>query len=144
MSLKLTAKKKINAGIEKVYEGYTKETLLSVWFTTNAKVDLKVGGKYSNADGDEGEYIEILPEEKLVFTWDNKDHCPGTLVEIILEKLNNNSTEVTITHNHLKSENDAVHMKEGWEWSLDSLKSYLETGEIISFENWKEIKANKQ
>jgi uncharacterized protein YndB with AHSA1/START domain len=135
----LLISKIIGVNVRRVFEAYTLESELSTWFSTNAKIDLKVGGKYSNGDRDEGKYLEIFPQKKLVFTWENRDHCPGTIVEIDFEEIEENKTLVTIQHKDLKSKEDIEHMKEGWEWSLDNLKSYLEIGKIISFEDWKKV-----
>jgi hypothetical protein len=37
----------------------------------------------------------------------------------------------------LASQDDREEMREGWSWALDSLKSFLETGKPVTFEEWK-------
>lgn len=135
MELKLTRKIKLPSS--EVFKAYSNAALLSQWFTTNAKVDFKVGGRFSNDDRDEGEYLEIIPDNLIKFTWENKDHCPGTIVEVKLNPLSENETEVTITHSEIKTEPEVLDMKEGWSWSLDCVKLFLEEGKKINFEEWK-------
>ena len=36
----------------------------------------------------------------------------------------------------LKTKKDRENTKEGWSWAMDSLKSYLETGEPVRHEDW--------
>lgn len=122
--------------MHKVYDAFTDEKLLNKWFTSKCKVDLREGGQYSNGDGDEGVYLEIIPNKKLCFTWDNKDHCPGSMVKIGFETGKDKGTKITLIHDKLKSEEDVQHMRTGWEWALDSLKAFLETGKAMPFEIW--------
>ena len=135
--LDLRVEKLINVSSDEAFLAFTDADLLSKWFTTNADVDLRIGGRYSNADGDEGEFIEIVPSQLLKFTWENKNHCPGTLVMVRFSDVSTKETRIEITHSDLKSKNDLTHMREGWLWSLDCVKSFLETGRTIRFEDWK-------
>ncbi len=52
----------------KVFRALTKPSELDRWFTRGAKVDLRVGGKYSNLDHDRGKFLEIATNERLRFT----------------------------------------------------------------------------
>ncbi len=81
-SLKLV--RTFDASPEEVYRAWTDPSVIKRWFgptpefsTTIAEVDLKVGGKYrigmKSPDGElyvaTGVYQEIVPNEKLAFTW---------------------------------------------------------------------------
>ena len=46
--------KTIEATTAEVYDAVTDPAHLSHWFTTSARADLRIGGEYSNADGDKG------------------------------------------------------------------------------------------
>lgn len=131
--LRLT--REIAAAPQRVYEALTAPAELSRWFTTRAEADLRVGGAYSNGDGDRGVFLVLEPPDRLEFTWDNPDHCPGTRVEIRLHR-GDGGTLVELIHRSLRSEQDAEEMRGGWSWALDSLRSYLETGRPISHETW--------
>lgn len=140
--VKLRIEKCISRSNEDCYKAFTDEKQLSAWFTTNAKCDLRVGGYYSNDDKDEGIYLELVPFERIKFTWDNKEHCPGTEVEVELKPSGNGNTEIILTHMRLESEKHIEEMKTGWRWALSSLKSYLETGKPVSYNDWKNSEQN--
>ena len=112
------------------------------WFTSKARLNLREGGRYSNADGDHGEFRVILPEKRLTFTWENAKHCPGSTVELRLYR-KPGKTQVVVEHAKLPDRKGAEEMKEGWSWALDSLRSYLETGVPVKWEEWraKRVKA---
>ncbi|NOS85115.1 MAG: SRPBCC domain-containing protein [Ignavibacteria bacterium] len=127
----------INAPVEKVFNAWADPKELSVWFTTNAQQNFTVGGKYSNGDMDEGEFIEIVKDKKISFTWESKDHCPGTFVIVEFKNVTPGITQITILHTKLESEEHVSGMNEGWTWAAYSLKSYLETGKPIDYAAWK-------
>jgi uncharacterized protein YndB with AHSA1/START domain len=122
----------------RVFTALTDPRELSVWFTRDAVVDLRPGGRYSNADGDTGTFLEITPPHRLSFTWENPDHCPATRVAITLSGHSESEKAViiSITHSELGSHEDVNTMKVGWKWALISLRSYLETGVPVRFEDW--------
>ena len=136
MEHKVDITKEVNTTPEKAYSAFTDPGELSTWFTTNAKADLRPGGKYSNGDKDQGEFIEIVPNEKVRFTWENQGHCPGTEVEVRFEKADDNKTLIKLQHTKLPDEAGMMDMKKGWTWALTSAKSYLETGKPITYGEW--------
>ncbi len=97
---------------------------------------MKTGGKYSNDDGDQGEFIELKPYERVRFTWDNKEHCPGTEVKIEFISISEDKTKIILIHSNLESEFHLNDMGKGWRWALENIKSYLETGKTITFDEW--------
>lgn len=129
----IVLEKQIEKSAEDVYNALTDPVLLSVWFTKNAKCELQPGGRYENDDKDEGVFLELIPFKRIRFTWDNKEHCPGTEVDIQLIEEYNIKTKITLRHLKLKSEKDCAEMKEGWTWALTSLKSFLETGKPVRY-----------
>lgn len=134
----LEIEKKINSSPEEVYKALTEPEILSIWFTRNAKADLRAGGRYSNDDRDEGEFLELVPGKKIRFTWENKKHCPGTEVIMDIEGTDGSSL-VNLRHEKLDSEEGVKDMMTGWQWAMESLKSYLETGKHITFEEWQKV-----
>lgn len=133
--MELIIKKKIHTSPEKIFDAFTNADILNKWFTSNAKVDLRVNGDYSNADGDTGKYIEIVPNSKLVFSWENKNHCPGSLITVDIKQESENCY-VKLTHSELKSVEDIEHMKSGWNWAMSNVKSFLEEGKVVTYEEW--------
>ncbi|HYE76899.1 MAG TPA: SRPBCC family protein, partial [bacterium] len=121
---------------ETVWEALTDPKALNKWFTTKAKQDLKVGGRYSNGDGDQGTFVTIKPPKKLTFTWENPEHSPGSLVVFDLWPKEGGKTLLRVTQSKLQDQAAVDAQKEGWSWALDSLKHYLETGKGIRHEEW--------
>jgi uncharacterized protein YndB with AHSA1/START domain len=71
-----------------------------------------------------GEYLEIVPPERLVFTW-NSHLVKDSRVTIELRDLGD-STELTLTHDLLETEDLRVKHNGGWEGCLTNLAKYLE------------------
>ena len=79
----LTLKRRLNAPAEKIYAAWTNPQHLVKWFgpdsgtVSKAETDVRVGGRYTVAfqteDGEKhqvsGIYREVVPNEKLAFTW---------------------------------------------------------------------------
>ena len=134
----ISFQRKIKAPVDRVYRAWTEPDELNRWFTTKAKVEAKVGGRYSNADGDAGEFRRVEPNKRLVFTWEQKQHQPGSVVDVMFMPEGPEKTVVYLTHRKLQSKEDADDLKNGgWRWALDSLKSYLESGRPVKYEDWK-------
>ncbi|WP_144549584.1 SRPBCC domain-containing protein [Bacillus sp. X1(2014)] len=127
---------------ERVFNAWTKPEELEKWWgpegmtTTIDEMNVEVNGKYKfNMHAPNGathvltgEYLEIVSNEKLVYTWkweNGNDDFPATKVTIeFLEK--GNSTAVVVTHTELPSEEEAKNHNHGWTSSLESsLKAYL-------------------
>ncbi|MCF6139050.1 SRPBCC family protein [Pseudalkalibacillus berkeleyi] len=139
---KLELNKVFPVKVDKVFKAWTDSTELAKWwgpegYTTNIeKMDVEVDGEYkfimNPPEGDShvlvGRYVEIVPNEKLVFTWkwdNNENEFPETLVTVgFIDQ--DGSTELTIKHEQLPSEEAAEGHNKGWSSSLEgSLKTYL-------------------
>lgn len=97
-----------------------------------ASVDLKVGGRYriqlSSDGGDHtavGEYREIVPNEKLRFTWSwENGTVTDTMVTVGFKEMDG-GTELTLVHeNFVMPEAPGMHAQ-GWNGSLDKLVEYV-------------------
>jgi len=143
---KLVIKRVIPAKREEVFEAWTKPEIMQKWFfpgTWSAKSsnDLRVGGCYSHnmiSDGSNsgcdhgdsaednihaGEYLEIVPPERLVFTW-NSDIVKNSRVTVVLRDLGD-STELTLTHELLETEHLRSLHNGGWDACLENLLKYF-------------------
>ncbi len=95
-------------------------------------------GSYSNLDHDKGKFLEIVPNERLRFTWDTSQHAPGTIVEILLKSIGG-KTVLTLIHSGFKRKTDFEDYssrESGWNWALSNLKAHLEDRATLSFEDW--------
>lgn len=143
-SLKLTRVIKASRG--RVFEAWTDPRMMTKWFgtpTTTAlgvTMDLQVGGRYSvemaggGADkaGEktvmrvEGVYREIVPVERLSFTWNAVWSPDETLVTVSLREVAE-GTEVTLTHSGFSDESSVKAHNSGWESSLEKLAKVVES-----------------
>jgi uncharacterized protein YndB with AHSA1/START domain len=126
----------VTGGIEQAYDAFTMPKLLSKWFTKEDQADLQVGGWYSNSDKDKGTFLVLDHPRHVRFTWDNEEHCPGTLVDITFTSIDSKNVEASLEHSAIKDQVGYDDMIHGWSWTLDSFKSYLETGKPIGYDEW--------
>jgi uncharacterized protein YndB with AHSA1/START domain len=139
-STEVVVERTITASAEAAFDAWSSLEKQSAWYTTGTKHDFRVGGRYSNADGDCGSYLEIVPNARLAFTWEQPCHSPGSKVLIEFMPVDTDVVNVRLTHSNLSQPEDASDLLLGWEWALDSLKSYLETGAGIGYRDWEAMK----
>lgn len=118
---------------ERVFEAWSDPEIMSQWFVVDpgwkAKVtnDFRIGGQYRlemyRDDGSMfvafGEYREIAPASRLVFTW-NSPVVQNTLVTIALQD-RGITTELILTHVLFPNAAAARRDGAGWEGCLDNL-----------------------
>lgn len=112
------------------------------WPAVSATQDLRVGGEWraclrSPETGQDlwqgGVYREIVPNERLVFTfkWDesHEDGPPvDTLVTVQLSDAADGGTLMDFTHEGLKSEQSLTGHKHGWTSTFERLEAFLAAG----------------
>ena len=133
----VTIVRRIKASPAKVWAAITRPDQMIQWWgpdagpTLRADVDVRPGGRFSVVfrllNGDEhnptGIYREVIPERKLVFTWD----LPGerdSLVTFLLKPIDG-GTELTLLHEHLPNEAERESHEQGWRGLLDKLPLFL-------------------
>jgi uncharacterized protein YndB with AHSA1/START domain len=133
----VTIVRRIKASPAKVWAAITRPDQMIQWWgpdagpTLRADVDVRPGGRFSVVfrllNGDEhnptGIYREVVPERKLVFTWD----LPGereSLVTFLLKPIDG-GTELTLLHEHLPNEAERESHEQGWRGLLDKLPLFL-------------------
>jgi len=131
----------ISAPVERVYKAWTDPDQMNMWFGC-ARVrereilqDLRVGGKYSiigkQVDGGEtiihGEYKEVVPNKKLVYTWtNNSDEFPAKDTIVTVEFIaHGNETEIRIKHTNFELTSSAAGHNTGWGQALEKLASFV-------------------
>jgi uncharacterized protein YndB with AHSA1/START domain len=132
----VTVSRVIGAPARRVFDCFVRPSHLSRWFTRGAAVDARVGGQYRNRDGDRGVFLALRPPKLLRFTWENPKHAPGTVVEVAISTRSPRKVSAALTHRKLRSRRDVAKMKEAWSWAMDSLRSYIETGDPIGVAEW--------
>ena len=99
----LDVQRTVTASAKKAFDTFLQAEHATKWFTKKAKADVRVGGSYSNSDGDMGEFLAVDAPKRARFTWDNKRHCPGTIVELTVRPAGRGNGAVGIAHSRLKS-----------------------------------------
>jgi uncharacterized protein YndB with AHSA1/START domain len=135
-SYKVTVQKSIHASCKRVFEALTQPAHLNRWFTKRASIKLGVGGAYHNGDGDKGTILKIVPRRQLTYTWENESHAPGSRVSFVLRPNGQARSILRITQSRMPKPTDVHNQRMGWGWAGDALKEYLESGRIISFDDW--------
>lgn len=133
---------------ERVFRAWTDPDEVRVWFgpkdvtVTAAAIDLRVGGTYiftmKMASGavahNYGVYREIVAAERLVFTWRLTMHqTDGTttnsgesLVTATLQA-HAGTTELTLTHERLMTDDARAGVTYGWTGSFDKLAEIIDS-----------------
>jgi uncharacterized protein YndB with AHSA1/START domain len=119
---------RIDAPPSLVFEFLTDPAKMVRWMGTEAVLDPWPGGRYyvnlNGYEGVSGEVLEIIPEQRLVFSWGWADGSlplrPGqSTVEISLEP-DGDGTRLRLTHRDLPSDMHAWHGR-GWDYALPRL-----------------------
>lgn len=139
-NLSLSITRRIGVPAAELYRAWTDPKLMARWFApaplhvVEVEADPRVGGKYRIvvAEAKErhttvGEYVELVPDRRIVKTWlytGPIDYFGGelTLVTVDLNPLGEKLTELTLTHARLVSERAQRDTNEGWLLCLDSLE----------------------
>ncbi len=109
----------IDASPETVFSFLTEQDKAAQWFGEIVDIEGKPGGKFYIAAeagfAAVGEYTEIIPHEKVVFTWGGMHDIPegGTTVEITL-KAENGGTRLTLRHYNIPTQEAADSFGHGW------------------------------
>ncbi len=139
--LNLRIERTFQAPAEKVFHAWTSEEVMRRWFhaehdweTTEAQVDLRLGGAvrvvmrdpHKDAEyGGGGTYTEINPPTRLAFTWTWDSDNRQTLIELdFLEA--DGATTVLLTHRNLEDEESVRSHEGGWTRCLENLGRAIE------------------
>jgi uncharacterized protein YndB with AHSA1/START domain len=134
----LTIKRRFAAPPEKVYGAWTDPQKMSRWMgpagtqRIEAECDLRVGGRYrikmimTDAEHDvSGVYREIVPHEKLVFTWAWKTMPERESLVTVTFKSDGTGTAMTLLHEQFFDEEARDRHNAGWTGTMDKLEKYL-------------------
>lgn len=143
--LEARASRVVPATRERVYEAWTRSELLVKWWgrhqgfsVPRAELDVRVGGAYRielhGPDGNfafiVGRYLEVVPPERLVWTWSwelpegtNWPYTSEIGETVVTVELidRDGSTEVIVTHAGFPSEPARAIHESNWATSLERL-----------------------
>ena len=149
-TLSVNVSRFIRASRQRVFDAWVKPELRRKWWRTHrgegltaCEVDARVGGRYCmkqigggcespGEDPDyewimEGEFLEVDPPRKLVFTW-NVNHEPPTVDERVTIEFREveGGTDVTIRHEGILSPAMRDGTEGGWTTLLEAIAEVLE------------------
>lgn len=112
-----------------VFRYFTDPERMVRWQGVRAQLDPRPGGDYlvdiTGRDVAIGRYVEVVPDERVVFTWGwegNSGVPPGsTTVEVTLRP-EGDDTLVTLVHSGLPNRDAAESHETGWHHYLDRLR----------------------
>jgi uncharacterized protein YndB with AHSA1/START domain len=122
--LRFEIERLIPASAAELYDAWTDPARLSDWFAPNegmpteATIDLRIGGGYRLELGGatvSGSYIEIVPGERLAFTWSwaHEPELPDMLVTVDFLPAHG-GTLLRVVHERFASAEDRDN--HGWSW----------------------------
>ena len=135
----LTLKRRIKAPPAKIFAAWTDPKKIGQWMgpegviTLSAQFDARVGGRYAlsmrapNGEQHEvsGVYREVVPNEKLMFTWAWKSTPERETLVTVTLKPDGDGTILTLMHEQFFDEAARDRHQHGWTGSLDKLEKYL-------------------
>lgn len=135
----LTLKRRLNAPPATVYSAWTDPKKLVHWFgpdqgpVTKAETDVRVGGRFHvifhTEDGEEhdvsGIYREVIPNEKLQFTWAWRTMPERESLVTVLVKPDGDGSLLTLIHEQFFDEPARDRHEYGWTGSLNKLEKAL-------------------
>jgi uncharacterized protein YndB with AHSA1/START domain len=137
----VTLKRRLHAPAEKVYAAWTQPAQLAHWFgpsqtiagSVHAEMDVRVGGRFrvsfktENSEHHEvgGVYREVVPNEKLVFSWAWHTTPERESLVTVLIRSEGDGAMLTLTHEQFFDEAARDGHKRGWTGTLDKLERYL-------------------
>ena len=137
----LTLKRRLNAPTDKVYAAWTDPEKIVHWFgpanaigeSVRAEMDVRVGGRYrmhfKTDDGEShevgGEYKEVVPNERLVFSWAWHSTPERESLVTVTMKSDGGGTMLTLLHERFFDEKARQGHTRGWTGTLDKLERYF-------------------
>jgi uncharacterized protein YndB with AHSA1/START domain len=135
----LTVKRRLKAPPAKVFAAWIEPEKVKAWMgpgevkAVAAECDPRVGGRYhwkmQSPDGEPhnvgGVYREIIPNQKLVFTWAWDSTPESESLVTVLLKPDGDGTLLTVTHEQFSDEDTRNRHQGGWNGALDKMEKYF-------------------
>jgi len=137
----LTLKRRLKAPAEKVFAAWTDPEKIIHWFgpaetadgSVRADMDVRVGGRFRisfrDQDGEYhevgGTYREVVPNERLVFSWAWHSTPERESLVTITLKPDGDATMLTLHHERFFDEKARDGHERGWSGTLEKLARYL-------------------
>lgn len=130
----------INAPVEKIWQAITDKELMKQWYFSIDKFKAEEGFVFSFEGGTETtQYThlctitEVVPHQKLSYSWRYVGYEGDTLVSFLLQPVTQQQTKVTLTHSDIESFGNnnpdlaKSNFQEGWNHIIKvALKDFAE------------------
>ncbi len=134
--LSLTVSRTIKAPPKALFDAWLDPSMLARFMLAapgmtipKASADARVGGRFDLIMAHEGremphggEYLEIEPHSRIVFTWESPFSTPGSTVTLTFRPVKD-ATEVTLNHVKFPTEESRDNHAKGWGAILATLDS---------------------
>ncbi|MBL7670328.1 MAG: SRPBCC domain-containing protein [Bdellovibrionaceae bacterium] len=133
-------RREFKAPVQEIFKAWSNPDFFKSWWkdTTVAEMDFKVGGSYlirwvsPPEDYAKGIYKEIIPNEKIVMTWDTSDMCAGKKVSLVsnsfltltFKAINDSTSVFELVHDFLPEDRIDDHSM-GWTYALLDMDTYF-------------------
>jgi uncharacterized protein YndB with AHSA1/START domain len=135
----LTLKRRLKAPPASVYAAWTDPEKVVKWFgpdsgpVEQAEFDVRVGGRYAvtfrTENGEQhhvsGVYREVVPNQKLSFTWAWRSTPERESLVTVLIKPDGDGSLLTLNHEKFFNEKARDDHRHGWTGCLDKLVAYF-------------------
>jgi uncharacterized protein YndB with AHSA1/START domain len=135
----LTLKRRFNAPPAKVFAAWTDPEKVKVWMgpgevkAVSAESDPRVGGRYHwvmrAPNGEEhdvsGVYREVVPNQRLVFTWAWKSTPERESIVTVEIKPDGTGSLMTLTHEQFVDDDARDRHQQGWDGALAKMEKFL-------------------
>ena len=138
----VTLQRRYDAPPEKVYAAWTHAEMIVGWFgpsdaeqeSVKAMMDVRTGGRFTisftHANGEysevSGVYKEVVPNQKLVFSWAWHSTPERESQVTVLTKAEGKGTLLTLKHEQFFDQAAADGHKRGWTGTLEKLAAWLD------------------
>jgi len=120
-----------------VFSFFTDIERWTSWQGVDGEIDARAGGvlqiRMPGGQVASGRFIEVIPEQRLVFTWGWEGEAPpvpsGSTTVVIELEPDETGTLLRLTHSALAPPPVAEHHRTGWERYLDRLRVRAEGGD---------------
>ena len=135
-----------NVSAASAFEAWTNPNEITEWFGASpnsmerAEIDLTLGGTYrfifeetkEKTIALEGEYLEIIPNEKLVFSWRHVVSSHGgqqtatedSRVTLIFAETDG-KTKITLNHENINTKDGLLGVGNGWQATFESFNNII-------------------
>ena len=120
---------------QRLYQAWSDAAVMQKWFcpgemtVPEASADCRVDGSYKivmqQKDGVQhivsGQYQQVVPDEKLVFTWKWQNSPHTSLVTVVFKDRSPSGSELHLTHTEFVDSDTRDEHRKGWHGCLDRL-----------------------